>query len=271
MQKKIFCSTGTFLGRRNGCDPALVESIAPQLGCDGLELMVFPTWDNDDVMRRMAATGLSFPTLHASKSVGDLLSSGDDAEALRLFDFNCRAARIVGAKTVVVHLWGPPVSDGNFEHNLRLCGELVKRCDAAGLVCAVENIPCVHGDPLTRFYALAAAYETVKFTFDTRMAAFAGQVESSFAGDALALWRTGRICHMHLSEFGGEVREWGKLRPILHPGEAKTDFEGIFAHLRALDYAGTMTIEAPVLTDDGVDIEKMRRTLRYLRGLTQSR
>ena len=70
---------------------------------------------------------------------------------------------------------------------------------------------------------------------------------------------------MHISDFNG-IRGGYYIRPILHPGEGVTDFERFFELFR--NYNDTITLESPVMSEDGLDIEKLNKSLEYLKNKT---
>ena len=59
--------------------------------------------------------------MHVEKTVGDRISRdgpGDTENALLDFEKNCEAANVIGARRLVMHLWGGVDSDRHIEHNL---------------------------------------------------------------------------------------------------------------------------------------------------------
>ena len=62
---------------------------------------------------------------------------------------------------------------------------------------------------------------------------------------------------------------WGVTRPIVHPGEGKIDFDRLFAAMPPYD-GETVTLESPVMLPDGThDLEKLNRSLSFLRDKTR--
>ena len=47
MSNEIYASTGTFIGRANGCEPDVIKREAPNIKCDGFELMLLSAWYDD--------------------------------------------------------------------------------------------------------------------------------------------------------------------------------------------------------------------------------
>ena len=268
MKNKILCSTGTMIGQYNNCDYRLVAGAAKSLDCDGFELMMLEAYyeHQDDIPRFFEPTGLVFPVIHADKSIGDRISfHGDEnaAEAVRRFTLNCELGRNIGARRIVLHLWGGAASDGDIAFNIAFCERLIEIADRNGLRLTVENIPCVHRDPLTHWKVLAETYPTLDFIFDTRFGGFHGQigqvVRDGWFGPG------SRIRHIHVSDFTGPAGDFKTLRPILHPGEGIVDLDGFFAAVAPL-YDGTITLESPVLAEDGtLDLVKLNNSLTYIR------
>ena len=92
--KGVLCSSGALVTRFNGRDPSLLRGIFPMLHADGIEFMIYPSWDDRldtvrETMRSMLKDGIfNIPVVHADKRIGELLSHGsesDIAEARRRF------------------------------------------------------------------------------------------------------------------------------------------------------------------------------------------
>jgi hypothetical protein len=61
----------------------------------------------------------------------------------------------------------------------------------------------------------------------------------------------------------GSNKQWGFLRPILHPGEGTLDFYGLVE--RMPEYCHGVTLESPVLSPDGkIDVDKLNASLDIL-------
>ena len=107
---RILCSTGAVIGRPNGRNIYLLEECVPKLNCDGFEFMMYSTWYGkaDEVKKAALRTGASFPVFHVEKQVGNCISrngEGDTEKAIELFYINCRIAKELGSKLLVLHLW----------------------------------------------------------------------------------------------------------------------------------------------------------------------
>lgn len=270
LHNPLLCSTGAFVGRWNGRDYTQIPAVAAQLEADGLELMMYDSWYAcaDEVVA--ALRGLPIPVVHVDKQVGEQLSrgeAGDEAAALAAFRCNCAVAQRVGAKLLVLHLWNGPPSDRHFARNLAAFDELWRMADATGLTLTVENVVCAVADPLTRLRELRDAYPAVRFTYDTKMAAFHHQHEVWNTPDGAWLWQEERIAHVHLNDYAGSYRDWDHLR-VPPPGDGWVPLPRYAALLAAQHYHGAITTEAPVVRADGsVDVAQLNQNVRRLRQI----
>ena len=119
---KIICSTGAITGGPNGYDYKMLESLSKQLMCDGFELMMDRPWyeELDELKTFLRRMNFCIPVVHCEKEIGERLSKGGEAEwaeAFRIFEMDCDVAESVGAKKLVLHLWGGRVSDSDFQNN----------------------------------------------------------------------------------------------------------------------------------------------------------
>jgi len=265
---RILCSTGALIGRPNGRDITLLRQAAQKLHCDGYELMMYDTWyDKIPWMRECLQTlDLSIPVFHVEKSVGNLISRNeahDTEQAVLMFETNCALAKEFGAEMLVLHLWGGIDSDKDIAHNIRTYAKLRELADAHGLVLMVENVVCNHADPMTHLRALADTYPDIRFTFDTKMAAFHGQMDALYAEENRALFS--HIHHMHINDYGGGYMDWGNLN-TLHVGDGHVDFDKLFAFLKQTGYQGDFTVEATSFDQTGaIDFEALNKTICKIR------
>lgn len=205
--------------------------------------------------------------VHTDKGIGELFSrnEGDDTqEGLRRFAVNCHLAQQLGAEKLVLHLWGGRPSDRDMAHNAAQLPLLTRMAEEAGLLLTVENVVCSHGDPLTHMKELAEQYPRLRFTFDTKMAAFHGQLRESCLPKWDWLWSCHRIAHLHVNDYGGGYMDWDRLR-TLHIGDGRIDFESFFSFLRQKEYRGTYTVEATSMTAEGILLDKLNSSLDYIR------
>lgn len=251
---RILCSTGALIGFPNGRDYRLIASVADKLQCDGYEFMMYDSWyeDRQALVRFLKALSLDFPVMHCEKSVGEKLSSGEKTETQRAFsDFriNCEIAGEIGAEKMVLHLWNGKPSDRQIENHLAVYGALKEEARRRGIELTVENVVCAARDPMTHFRSLLALDPDVRFTWDTKLAAFHGQMNALYDPDQQWLWR--HIAHLHINDYDGGYTDWGHLR-TLHVGQGNIDFDRLFAYLPGTGYAGDFTVEATAFLPDGV-------------------
>ena len=267
MSKKILCSTGTLVGKANGFDYTLISRYASSLCADGLELMMLKAYYDHlaDVRKTLARAGLPVCTIHFEKDITALLGLGnreDRKEGLRLFEINADMASAVGASAAVLHLWDGRFDEAHLEESMGLLDTLFEICDKRSVELLVENIPC-RTSPYESVLKIARKYPGARFTFDTRHADFMEETERFFQS---GIWKT-RIAHIHVSDHMGLTAPgmWGVTRPIVHPGEGKIDFDRLFETMPGYD-GETVTLESPVMLPDGThDLEKLNRSLSFLR------
>lgn len=264
--KRLLCSTGALIGRPNGRDWHLLAPCREKLQCDGFEFMMYDSWYDqwEEIADFLQGLQITIPTMHCEKRIGEAISLGEEKEALGKFEINCRMASRLGARLLVMHLWDGVTSDQRMEKNIAAYGTLRKIAEDHGVLLTVENVVCNRHDPMTHWRELMEAYPDVRFTFDTKMAAFHGQLEAMYRPENKDLW--GRIAHLHVNDYGGGYMDWEHLK-TLHPGEGTVDFDRLFAFLREIGYDGDYTVEATSFTQDGaIHWEKLNETMRRLSG-----
>ena len=267
---KILCSTGTFIGRLNNFDYKLIGEYAGRINCDGFEMMIEPFWDSAERLREIAdcVSGfkLDFETLHADKSIGELISRnepGDLSEALRRFDLNCETAARIGAKLIVLHLWGGLASDKNIDFNIKIFADLLDIADKHGVVIVVENVVCNTRSPLEHLRALNKIYAgDAKFIIDVRHAEFHKNLRE--VCESGYLWE--HILHTHIADYKGDYMDWSKLRPVLRPGTGDVDFTYFFEFLKNIKYKGSFALEAGARNAEGteLDFDKLNESLDFI-------
>lgn len=265
---EIYCSTGTFVGRRNGGNWLPLVRDGHRLRCDGFELMLIPMWYDvlPDLIAALRESGLRFPVLHADKGIGDDISSlPEDAfgACIDKWKRNLETACAAGAGKVVTHIWGIPDSDRYLSRLYERVLRLREIALSYGLDMLAENCCCVHGSPLDHMRELLTMEPGMGFTVDTRPAQFHRELPRLCADDAL--WQ-GAVRHLHISDFRGGEKDWNALYPIPAPGEGDVDYPAFFAHLKAVNYAGTATLESPCRFSDRLDWELMNRYLDFARA-----
>lgn len=270
MNNKILCSTGAYIGRENGFDYRLIAEYFPRLDCDALELMMLRAWypTLSEVQSFLADCAASFEVIHSDKEIGTLLSlgSGDDTrEAERLFQLSCATGKAVGAKKLVLHLWGGYASDSRIEYNISRLPYLLETADKYGLTVVTENVPCGVHDPFHNWRLLIKAIPSASLIFDTRFGAFHEQLDGVFD---LGWFGDGHIKHIHVSDFAGMPGQFNRLRPIPMPTEGTIGaerFARFFSRLKEV-YDGTITLESPAISEDGgIDVDMLNNALGYIR------
>jgi len=274
MNNRIICSTGTYIGPQNNFDYRLIPVYCKELECDSLELMMLRVWYPylTDVQKFLSDCGAVFDVIHSDKEIGVLLSLGteeDTAEAERLFELSCQTGQAVGAKKLVLHLWGGKGTDAHIEYNVSRLGYLFDTAEKYDLKVLTENIPCGVHDPLSNWSVIRKEYPDARFIFDTRFGAFHRQLSQVFDD---GWYDRKNICHMHISDFAGQPGEFHRLRPIPMPREGtigSDHFDSFFAHLKIV-YSDSITLESPAINDDGsVDISVLNNALDYIRKSTR--
>ena len=271
MSRPLYVSSGAFIGRGNGFSPDGFFSVCREYDCDGFEFMTYRAWypELDAMLERFRRSGVSFPTFHCDKMIGEGFSSGDADEcrrALALFRENCRAAAKLGSRLLVFHLWNGLPSDKNIGRHIDALADLYAIASEYDLTLTVENVICADRDPLTHLASIAARYPAARFTFDTKMAAFHDQM-----GEICAPARrdiANRIAHVHLNDYGGTIRDFSDLR-VLHLGEGRIDFAPFLSLLSEIGYSGAVTLECSCFSslDGSWKPEKMKASLSAARKM----
>jgi sugar phosphate isomerase/epimerase len=268
---KLFCSTGTFSRHPDFTDYRAILEYGRGLSVDGLEVMFYESWYGslEQVVADLVDSGLSYPVVHAEKSISNGLGRDDPAQldlAYQRLEMNCRLAQEIGAESLVLHLWGWPESDKSFERNLDALPVCVDLAQRHNLDLAVETIPCVVSDPLTRVQQAVERDPRCRIALDTEFLALHGQEEAVFEADWL--WCDARVVHVHIKDFDGQMHDAQGQRRYLQPGEGRIDFKQFFAALRAREYNGAVSLESPAIAHDGsVDIDTLGRSLAFIRDL----
>ena len=267
---ELYCSTGAFVGKINNRNHLLIPEAAQKLNCEGQEFLVCSAWYEENLYDSICEDlkGINFPVIHLDKEIGSYLSrnQGSDREkAFKIFEENCRIAKLLGVKKSVLHLWGAAFSDKNMEYNLSAYPLLKQISENYGIQLTVENVPCNTYDPFTHWRALIKLDPDVKFTLDTRFMAFHGQFDEFYEGEFVDY-----IDHIHISDWSAGIKEWDKLRPIPHPGEGNIDFDRFFNYLAKFGYKGSVSLESPSMLEFGLNSDSLNRDLDFLRDLISS-
>lgn len=266
---KILCSTGALL--LYGGDYRLLEPLSKQLRCDGFEFMMdCPYYQEMEALKRfLQESGLYIPVVHCEKSIGKNISTGKEAQwadAYEKFEMNCDIAQSIGAKMIVVHLWDGLTSDSNFQNNIAGYPRLNQIAQRYGLDLLVENVVCSVENPMKHFCELNETYPNVHFVFDTKMAAFHGQIDLLYETEYEWLWRRKQIRHFHVNDYAGGYMDWGNLRS-LPIGKGKIDFKRFFDFVKKIGYDDFFTVEATAHNGAGVvDVDMLNGQFAYIRA-----
>lgn len=242
----------------------------------GGELMMLKFYydKQDDVVDCVRASGVPFPVIHCEKGVGTDLSHaaflehigdyrGADELLERTLDtyrLNCGFGEAIGAKMMVLHLWGGEDSDSHIRYNCDKLSELFAVAASHGIRLLIENVPSTTNDPLANWHRACDAHPGCGLIFDTRFATLHDQVKETLT-DPLVKYN---LSHIHISDFVGGYRNFSALRPILHPLEGVVDFDLISTLLHEIDYNGTITLESPVINGNDIDVVKLEKSLRFI-------
>lgn len=264
---EILCSTGALL--QYGEDYTRLEQLSKQLLYDGYEFMMDrPYYDEiGRLIHYLKKIDLHIPVVHCEKSIGENISKGGKSElqdAYEKFEVNCYLSKSIGAEKMVIHLWDGRTSDLNFVNNLTAYAILGEIAQIYGVDLLVENVVCSVENPMKHICELREKYPGIHFVFDTKMAAFHGQIELLYEKKYEWLWRDGHIRHYHVNDYAGGYMDWANLKS-LPIGRGKIDFESFFEYIKRIDYNGTFTVEATAVNHEGVvDLEMLNEQFRVI-------
>lgn len=272
-QPQLLCSTGTFSRYPDNTGYQAILEYGPQLDVDGLEVMFYPAWyaHIEHTADELRKAGLNFPALHAEKSIGTALGKAEREQreqAVRNLAENCRLGKLLGARLLVLHLWGWPELDDHLEINLEQLTACLDIAEQYDVELAIETIPTRHSDPLSNVYRAFQGDARCRIALDTEFLARSEQLSEVFAANWL--WQDQRVRHVHIKDFDGMPSLPDGTRRYLHPGEGHIDFSAFFTQLKQHGFSGNISLEAAVIDREGrVDIEKLRTTLQLLRQLME--
>jgi sugar phosphate isomerase/epimerase len=254
MSPTVLATTGVFTREPDQTDHKAILEHAGKLPTQGYEVTLHEAWHGhlDDVIQELRSSNVSFPAVHADRSISIGLGSedADEAdEALAALEVNCRAAAALGAETVVLHLWEKPDGDRALERNLERLPACLDTAEAYDLVLAVETIPGVAGTALANIQLALERDTRCRVTLDTEFLGFHGQLNDSIEADWL--WSDKAVRHVHLKDFDGRLRDVDGRRRYLLPGEGTLDLQSFLAGLVERRYDGAITVEASALRDSG--------------------
>lgn len=270
MSRPVLASTGVVTQDPEQTDHTAIIEHVPKLGAAGYELQVQGAWYGhlDEVVEDLRASELSFPAVHAEKSIGSALGSDKDdeaEEAIAKLEVNCRAAAALGAQTLVLHLWELPSGDGNIERNLERLPTCLDTAEAYDVVLAIETVEGLAGTPLANIRLAVERDPRCRVTLDTEFLGFYGQLIESIQAEWL--WNDELVHHVHLKDFDGRLRKDGVRRYLL-PGEGELDLQSFLMGLVEREYSGAITLEASALTESGeLDEERLQQVAAVVREL----
>ncbi|MBR6806760.1 MAG: sugar phosphate isomerase/epimerase [Clostridia bacterium] len=277
---RILCSTGTMVGHENDFNFRRAIDVLKSLREKGIihggELMMLKFYYNkkDEVVNCIKSSGVPFPVIHCEKGVGTDLSHAAFLESIKdfsgadellestfeTFRLNCSFGEAVGAKKMVLHLWGGEDSDSHIEYNCDKLSELFAVAASHGIRLLVENVPSTTHDPLSNWRRALDSHPGCGLIFDTRFATLHDQVQETLT-DPLVKFN---LCHVHVSDFVGGYRNFASLSPIPHPLDGVVDFDLITKLLFDMGYNDTITLESPVINGMDLDVERLERSLKFI-------
>ena len=266
---QLLCSTGAFSRFPELTDFRSILEYGPLLDVDGLEVMFFPGWmdDIEHIATTLRDSGLHIPAIHAEKAIGPALISPQPEEreqGWRWLRASCRLGQIVGAQTLIIHLWGLPDSDDRLADNLALLPDCITMAEQHGLILAVETVPARSGDTLGNVLRAVEQDNRCRVALDTEFLALHRQLEAALEADWL--WQDRRVPHIHIKDYDGALYSTDNYRRYLHPREGTINFSRFFAALKARHYEGAISLEASIVNRDGTrDIPRLKRSLELLR------
>ena len=262
---QILCSTGALLAY--GGDYRQLKAFSRQLVCDGYEFMMEGPYykEAEAVKQFFQKSGLYVPILHCEKNIGESISLAENEQWADAFEINCDIAKGIGAGRVVLHLWNGIPSDSRFQNNLNGYSRLDKIARRYGIGLLVENVVCNVGEPMGRLRQLRERYPEIRFAFDTKMAAFHGQLDSLYAPEYAWMWQDGYIAHYHVNDYAGGYMDWENLRP-LPIGKGNLDFSRFFEFVNGTGYDGFLTTEAAAYSGGALNLEMLNEQFRFIRA-----
>jgi sugar phosphate isomerase/epimerase len=268
-QIQILCSTGAFSRYPDYTNYRPILDYGPLLEVDGLELLFYPDWypELEHIVTDLQRSGLKFPVIHTEKNIGVALGKAQESErehGVHLLQANCSFGRSLGARVLVLHLWGWPELDDNLDNNLEHLHECIDIAAGYDIELAIETIPCRKSDPLSNVRRAVECDGRSRIALDTEFLAKHEQIETVFAAEWL--WQQPLVRHVHIKDYDGQgFREDGS-RKYLHPGQGHIDFVRFFQGLKQHNFSGSVSLEAPSIDKQGqVDIEKLRESLSFIR------
>lgn len=254
----ILCSSGVLFESARP-HPESILALGPKLSAEGIEVLVTRQMVGTlaDAADQLSTLDLELPVVHAPKLAGSLLP-GD--EGVRQLAESVRFARQIGANLVVLHLWDLPESDSNYATRLDAAVLAADIAADAGVVIAIETIPCLAATPLVNVQRALEHEPRLAVALDTEFLAHHDELEPAL--QARWLWADGIVRHIHLKDYSdGLIGGEGKRR-YLALGEGAIDFPAFFDVLDERSYDGAVSLEsAPPAVTGGPDVDAINRSL----------
>lgn len=112
---------------------------------------------------------------------------------------------------------------------------------------------------------LGEIYSDITFVFDTKMAAFHGQIDMLYQEEYAWLWKERHICHYHVNDYAGGYMDWANLK-TLPIGKGNVDFDRFFTYIKEIGYDGTFTVEATAFNSEGVvDVKMLNEQVKRIK------
>lgn len=272
----VLCSTGALIGLPNNRDYTLLRPFSEKLTCDGYEFMMYSSWyeKQKEIIRNLKSYSLRFPVMHCEKHIGEAISIGGEdnlQKAKDLFSVNCEIANEIGAEKMVIHLWDGIPSDQKFSNNLLFYPVLERIAEEHRITLLVENVVCNKEDPMKHWCELAKEYPSVRFVYDTKMAAFHNQEKLFYQKEYEWLMEEQKVLHFHINDYAGGYMDFSNMR-VMPIGLGRVDFESFFSYLRQTGYHGTYTVEATAFHKDmPMDFAMLNQNFQKIREFIKPR
>lgn len=262
---ELYVSSGAFTGRINGRNPRLLADYWDQFDCDGFELMLFDDLEPqmDSIIELYQKARVPIRVLHADKRTGDWMGNPDPGaqqKLLDLFERNCRVGNALGAQKIVTHIWGRPYSDQHLDQIAQQVGLLLQIARRYNLDLVAENCVCF-SSPIENLEKLCQIHPTLGVTIDTRPAQFHRELARTVQSPVFQR----NMRHVHINDYKGGYMQWDALYPIYQPGQGEIDFDLFFDGILQKHPQCSITLEAPAMRPDCVDVQTLGRALTFIR------
>jgi len=211
---------------------------------EGFELLVYPDWflNLNSYAKLIRQSNLRVAGVHAEKRIASL----GKERLLR----NIQFVENIGAQYLVLHAWGSPDYEKNFDQTICLLKEIKDR-HIEKIAISVEIIPSRTIPELDLINQLLSAVPQAFITFDTELYSWKNNINSLFSHQELVK----KINNIHIRDYDGQAFDSKGKRKYLQIGEGYINFQKFFDNLFVHGYQGYITIENSALNHKGdVDI-----------------